>query len=65
MLDATLRFCARLASRRPLTILVIGVLLYLFYGYRNSRLAQGLDCVDDSPLPSPNEAIAHGLDERR
>jgi APA family basic amino acid/polyamine antiporter len=47
------------------TYLLIGALLYLFYGYRNSRLAQGLDCVDDSPLPSPHEAIAHGLDERR
>jgi APA family basic amino acid/polyamine antiporter len=47
------------------TYLVIGVVLYMFYGYRNSRLAQGLDCVDDSPLPSPNEALAHGLDERR
>ncbi len=45
--------------------LVIGVLLYMFYGYRHSRLAQGLDSVDDSPLPGPNEALAHGLDERR
>ena len=44
---------------------IIGAAIYMFYGYRNSRLAQGLDCVDDSPLPSPNEAIAHGLDERR
>lgn len=47
------------------TYFVIGVALYMFYGYRNSRLAQGLDCVDDSPLPSPNEALVHGLDERR
>lgn len=47
------------------TYFVIGVVLYMFYGYRNSRLAQGLDCVDDSPLPGPNEALAHGLDERR
>ncbi len=47
------------------TYLIIGVALYMFYGYRNSRLAQGLDCVDDSPLPGPNEALAHGLDERR
>lgn len=47
------------------TYFVVGALIYLFYGYRNSRLAQGLDCVDDSPLPSPHEAIARGLDERR
>lgn len=44
--------------------LVVGVLIYVFYGYRNSRLAQGLECVDDSPLPTAHEAIAHGLDER-
>lgn len=45
--------------------LAVGALLYLFYGYRHSRLAQGLDSVDDSPLPSVHDAIAHGLDERR
>lgn len=45
--------------------LLIGALIYLLYGFRNSRLARGLECVDDSPLPSPHEAIAHGLDERR
>lgn len=45
--------------------LLVGILIYMFYGYRNSRLAQGLDCVDDSPLPGANEALAHGLDERR
>ena len=44
---------------------IVGAAIYVFYGYRNSRLAQGLDCVDDSPLPGPNEALAHGLDERR
>ena len=45
--------------------LIVGVVLYMFYGYKHSRLAQGLDCVDDSPLPGANEALAHGLDERR
>jgi APA family basic amino acid/polyamine antiporter len=45
--------------------LAVGTLLYSFYGYRHSRLAQGLDVIDDSPLPSPMEAIAHGVDERR
>jgi APA family basic amino acid/polyamine antiporter len=47
------------------TYLLVGVLVYLLYGYRNSRLAQGLESVDDSPLPTAHEAIAHGLDERR
>jgi len=45
--------------------LIVGVVIYMVYGYKHSRLAQGLDCVDDSPLPGANEALAHGLDERR
>jgi len=27
--------------------LALGALLYIFYGYRNSRLAQGLGALDD------------------
>ncbi len=45
--------------------LIIGAAVYIFYGLPNSRLAQGLDVLDDSPLPTPMEAIAHGIDERR
>jgi APA family basic amino acid/polyamine antiporter len=45
--------------------LVLGALIYLFYGLRNSRLAQGLDILDDVALPGPLEAVAHGVDERR
>ncbi len=45
--------------------LVIGAALYAFYGLPNSRLAQGLDIIDDAPLPTAMEAAAHGLDERR
>ena len=46
----------------PLAILVtycvVGVLIYLFYGYRNSKLARGIDILDTGP--GPNEAFAPG-----
>lgn len=45
--------------------LIIGAALYLFYGLPNSRLAQGLDILDDSPLPGAMQAVAHGLDEKK
>ena len=45
--------------------LVVGAALYIFYGLPNSRLAQGLDIIDDAPLPSAMTAIAQGLDEKR
>lgn len=45
--------------------LVLGAAIYVFYGLRHSRLAQGLDILDDTALPSPMEAIAHGVDESR
>jgi len=45
--------------------LVLGALIYLLYGMRHSRLAQGLDVLDDSTLPGPMEAAVHGIDERR
>lgn len=45
--------------------LVLGAALYLFYGLPNSRLAKGLDILDDSPLPGAMQAAAHGLDEKR
>ena len=45
--------------------LVLGAVIYLFYGLRNSRLAQGLDILEDTNLPSPMEAVAHGVDEGR
>jgi APA family basic amino acid/polyamine antiporter len=45
--------------------LVLGAAIYAFYGLRNSRLAKGLDVLDDSSLPGPLEAVAHGVDERR
>jgi APA family basic amino acid/polyamine antiporter len=45
--------------------LVLGAAIYLFYGLPNSRLAKGLDILDDEKLPGAMEAAAHGLDERR
>ena len=44
---------------------VLGAAIYLFDGLPNSRLARGLDILDDSNLPGAMEATAHGLDERR
>ena len=45
--------------------LVLGAAIYLFYGLPNSRLAKGLEIIDDSALPGPLEAALHGVDERR
>ncbi|MDX2143067.1 MAG: amino acid permease [Rhodospirillaceae bacterium] len=47
------------------TYLAVGAALYLFYGLPNSRLAQGLDILDDAPLPGAMQAVAHGLDEKK
>lgn len=48
-----------------LSYLAIGAALYAFYGYPNSRLAQGLDVLDDPKLPGALQAAAHGLDEKK
>ena len=47
------------------TYLALGAAIYIFYGLPNSRLAQGLDILDDSPLPGAMQAVAHGLDEKK
>lgn len=51
----------------PLRILmgyaVLGAVIYLFYGLWNSRLAKGLDILEDTALPSPAEALARGVDD--
>lgn len=47
------------------TYLVIGALLYLFYGLPNSRLAKGLDILEDTTLPGAMQAAVHGLDEKK
>jgi APA family basic amino acid/polyamine antiporter len=43
--------------------LLLGALIYLTYGYRNSRLGQGLPQIDDDQGagPGPEQAIAKGL----
>jgi APA family basic amino acid/polyamine antiporter len=51
----------------PATILgcylLVGALIYIVYGYRNSRLGQGLQQIDDDQGagPGPEQAIAHGI----
>jgi APA family basic amino acid/polyamine antiporter len=47
------------------TYLVLGALIYATYGYRNSRLGQGLDILDDSPLQGAMQAAAHGVDDKK
>jgi hypothetical protein len=44
--------------------LILGAAIYLFYGMANSRLAQGLDVLEDTRLPGSMEAIVHGIDEK-
>jgi APA family basic amino acid/polyamine antiporter len=44
--------------------LVLGAAIYTFYGYRNSRLARGLDILSDTPLEGAMQAQVHGVDDR-
>lgn len=52
----------------PLTILgtycVIGVLLYVFYGIANSKLAKGIIVAEEPGLESVADAFAHGVDDK-
>lgn len=41
----------------------LGATIYAVYGYRNSRLAQGLQAIEDTPGLSPFEAQRHGVDQ--
>lgn len=43
--------------------LAIGVLIYIFYGYWNSKLGKGID-VTEEDLESVGEAFAHGVDDK-
>jgi len=45
--------------------LILGAAIYLLYGLPNSRLARGLDIIEDTTLPGAMEAIIHGVDEKR
>jgi len=42
-----------------------GVLIYVFYGFWNSRLAKGLDILEDTTMTSPLEAGGKGIDDPR
>jgi len=41
----------------------VGVMIYVLYGFWNSRLAKGLDILEDHTMTSPLEAGAHGIDD--
>lgn len=41
----------------------LGAAIYVVYGYWNSRLAQGLQAIEDTPGLSPFEAQRHGVDQ--
>jgi APA family basic amino acid/polyamine antiporter len=45
--------------------LVLGAAIYVFYGLSHSRLAKGLDIIDDAPLPGAMQAMVRGVDEGR
>jgi len=51
----------------PLMILggyaVVGAVIYLIYGFWNSKLAKGIDITEDTSMSSPAEAFAHGVDD--
>ncbi|HRD46733.1 MAG TPA: amino acid permease [Caulobacter sp.] len=51
----------------PLRILggyaAVGAIVYLVYGFWNSKLAKGIDITEDTSMSSPAEAFAHGVDD--
>jgi APA family basic amino acid/polyamine antiporter len=42
---------------------VIGAIIYIAYGFWNSKLAKGIDITEDTSMSSPAEAMAHGVDD--
>jgi len=40
----------------------VGAVIYLIYGFWNSKLARGIDTVEDTTLASPAEALGTGVD---
>ena len=43
--------------------LTLGAAIYVVYGFWNSRLAKGLQAIEDEPGVSPFEAQRHGVDQ--
>jgi APA family basic amino acid/polyamine antiporter len=44
--------------------LVLGAVIYLFYGLNNSRLAKGLDILEDTTMSGALQANLHGVDNK-
>lgn len=59
------------ARNDPLTLYLlggycaIGAVVYIIYGFWHSKLAKGIDIVDEGDLPTPAEAMGHGVDDKK
>jgi APA family basic amino acid/polyamine antiporter len=42
---------------------VIGAIIYVVYGFWNSKLAKGIDITEDTSMSSPAEAMGRGVDD--
>jgi len=53
----------------PINILggycIVGVLVYVFYGFWNSKLAKGIDVAEEQDLESVGDAFGHGVDDKK
>ena len=53
----------------PINILggycLVGVLVYVFYGFWNSKLAKGIDVAEEQDLETVGDAFGHGVDDRK
>lgn len=53
----------------PLTILgiyaVVGAVVYIAYGYWNSKLAKGIDITEETTITSPAAAFGEGVDNQK